>query len=582
MKKGVVSLDVVLAKQHISDFCITLPLCVVFTEKKLIPWYYENFTNICSTERKKALCFEEYGQTFMGLYNEIFDYCDIPTACFDKNNVCEMIISQLLNENKYCYIVLDEYYISVKKAYNDYHFIHQSLIYGYDFDTNEFLAIAFNKNEQLDILRYKYEEVKRAFCENMEYPSIIFFRLREIKEEYNFSPERFIEQLENYINSEPNYPNHFNAINVSNTSRDNYGLNAIRKSMKLFSKTAGIDYNDFKNIHFLYEHKLSMQNKLKHIKSKGFLNNSCESDLQKYDEIVKQYTIVRMLALKALYISDIDKRFEIQERIKKIISELIDKENNCLIEIIKHIDLTFSSPKVDDLIPDNFATSEDENFTEYAFQKTFTFLWDTEKNISSIKIPKHNLVDIIVDDFKSYRLFSCYAKPELIYKYYLNSTCKKIEIRIFSNSNIADDRVPEFCQKDLTYNKKVIASSYFNNDINFDLEGLRYWRAAEQLEGYDGSDWIEVDFGENTLVNTIVIGELDYSPRLKKYRILYRDNCGEYHELLVHDFIKGEEQVHRFDTVEVCKIKVEFLECEKEQNGYYEPIISSFKVYHCR
>lgn len=55
MKKGVVSLDVILAKQHISDFCITLPLCVVFTEKKLIPWYYENFTNICTTDRKKSV-----------------------------------------------------------------------------------------------------------------------------------------------------------------------------------------------------------------------------------------------------------------------------------------------------------------------------------------------------------------------------------------------------------------------------------------------------------------------------------------------------------------------------------------------
>ena len=424
--------------------------------------------------------------------------------------------------------------------------------------------------------------MNRAFCENVEYPSIIFFRLREIKEEYKFSPSRFIEQLENYINSEPNYPNHFNAINVSNTSRDNYGLNAIRKTMMLFSKTYGIDYTDFKNIHFLYEHKLSMQNTLKYIKNKGYLNNNCDSDLQKYDEIVKQYTIVRMLALKALYISDIDKRFEIQERIKKTISELIDKENNCLIKMIKHIDLTFSSPKVDDLIPDSFATSEDENFTEYAFQKTFTFLWDTEKNISSIKIPKHNLVDIIVDDFKSYRLFSCYAKPELNYKYSLNSTCKKIVIRIFSNSNIADDRIPEFCQKDLTYNKKIIASSYFDNDINFDLEGLRYWRAAEQLEGYDGSDWIEVNFEKNTLVNTIIIGELDYSPRLRKYRILYCDNCGKYHELLVHDFIKGEEQIHRFDTVEAYKVKVEFLECEKEQNGYYEPIINTFKVYYCR
>ena len=563
MKNGIVSLDVVLAKQHISDFCITLPLCVVLTEKKLLPWYYENFTNICSTDHKKALCFEEYGQTFMGLYNEIFDYCDIPTTIFDKNDVCEMIISQLLNENKYCYIVLDEYYISAKKAYNDYHFVHQSLIYGFDFDTKEFLAIAFNKNEQLDFLRYKYEEVNRAFYENTEYPSIIFLRLREIKEEYKFSPERFVEQLENYINSEPNYPNHFNAINVSNTSRDNYGINAIRKTMILFSIIDGIDEIDFKNIHFLYEHKLSIQRKLKYIESKGYLNIKSESDFQEYDEIVKQYRIVRMLALKALYISDIDKRFEIQEKIKKTINELIDKEVDCLI-------------------PDNLVISENENLTEYAFQKTFIFSWDTEKNISSIKIPKHNLVNIIVDDVKSYILFLYYAKPELNYKYFLNSNSQKVEIRIYSDFEITDDRIPEFCQEDLTYNKEVIASSYFEKEQKFDLEGHRYWRAAGQLEGYDGSDWIEVNFGNSTLVNTIVISELDYSPRLKKYRILYCGNDGEYHEVLVHDFVKGEEQVHRFDAVEACKIKVEFLECEKEQNGYYEPIINTFKVYYCR
>lgn len=565
MKKGVVSLDVVLAKQHISDFCITLPLCVAFTEKKLLPWYYENFTNICSTGRKKALCYEEYGQTFMGLYNEIFEYCDLPATIFDKTNVCEIIISQLLNENKYCYIVLDEYYISAKKAYSDYHFVHQSLIYGYDFDTKEFLAIAFNKNEQLDVLRYKYEEVKRAFCENTEHPSIIFFRLREIKEEYNFSPARFIEQLENYINSEFSYQRHFTAINASSSSRNNYGLNAIRKTITLFSKTVGIDYNDFKNIHFLYEHKLSMHSKFKYIKSKGYLNANCESDFQKYDEIIKQYTIVRMLALKALYIVDMDKRFEIQEKIKKVISELIDKENNCLIKIIKQIDLRFLPKEVDCLIPDNFAISESENLTDYAFQKTFIFSWNTEKNISSIKIPKYNLVNIIVDDVKSHGLFSCYARPELNYEYLLNSTGKKIEIRMYSNSEITDDRIPEFCQKDLIYNKKVTASSYFDNDRNIDLEGLKYWRAAKQLECYDGSDWIEVDFGENTLINTIVIGELDYSPRLKKYRILFFDNDGKYEEVLVHEFVKGIEQVHRFDTIEVNKIKVEFLECQKEK-----------------
>lgn len=78
-------------------------------------------------------------------------------------------------ENNYCYIVLDEYYISAKKDFNNRHFIHQSLIYGFDFGKQEFLAVAFNKNDKLDVLRYKYEEVKNAFCKNAEVQSIIFF-----------------------------------------------------------------------------------------------------------------------------------------------------------------------------------------------------------------------------------------------------------------------------------------------------------------------------------------------------------------------------------------------------------------------
>ena len=580
MNSEKIELPISLAKEHISDFCVTLPLCVVFTEKKLLPWYHENFINICSTDRKKALCFEEYGQTFMGLYNEIFEFCDLPTTILDKNNVCELIISQLLTENKYCYIVLDEYYVSAKKAYNKYHFIHQSLIYGFDFNKKEFLAIAFNKNEHLDILRYKYEEVKLAFFKNIQYPSIIFFRLREIKEEYNFSPARFIQHLENYINSEPNYPNHFTAINVSNISRDNYGINAIRKTMTLFSKKDGIDYIDFKNIHFLYEHKLLMQSKLKYIECQGYLNAKSENDLQEYDEIVKQYTIVRMLALKALYLLDIDERFEIQEKVKKTINCLINEEINCLIRIIKHINLTYSTKTLDYLMPDNLTVGKSENLTEYAFQKTFTFSWNTEKNISSVLIPKHNLVDIIVDDFKSYRLFSCCARPELNYKYLLDSNGKKIEIRIYSDTKITDDRIPELYQRDLTYNKKVIASSYFDDDRKFHLEGYRYWRAAEQTSGYDGSDWIEVNFEKITKINVIVLGELDYSPRLKKYRIIYSDDEGEWKELLVHEFVTGEEQIHRFETINATKLRIEFLECIKEKNGYYEPIVNTFKVYY--
>ena len=406
--------------------------------------------------------------------------------------------------------------------------------------------------------------------------------MRDIKEEHHFSPIRFICKLENYINCTSDYPEHFTAINVSNTSRTVYGVNAIRKTEELFSKVEGIDYDDFKNLHFLYEHKLSMLRKLKYIENEGCLRCENGKIIEEYAETVRRYTTLRMLALKAMYVLDENRKFEIQQNIKVEINILIDKEVKCLIEVIKNIELTYLPKSLGYLLPENVVVNDICNDKEYAFRKSFNFSWNAEKNITRILIPKHNYIEIIVDDTKTYKLFSRHAEPELNYVYCLNSNAKKIEIRIYSNNEITMDRIPEFYQRDLTYNKMISTSSYFDEENKINLEGLRYWRAAEQSNGYDGSDWIEVNFEKNTLVNTIIIGELDYSPRLRKYRILYCDNCGEYHELLVHDFIKGEEQIHRFDTVEAYKVKVEFLECEKEQNGYYEPIINSFKVYYCR
>lgn len=84
MSTSKIELPIYLSKDHISDFCITLPLCVLLTNEKLLPWYYENFTNICSTTRNKALCFSEFGQTFMGFYKEVFEYCNLSTHIFEK------------------------------------------------------------------------------------------------------------------------------------------------------------------------------------------------------------------------------------------------------------------------------------------------------------------------------------------------------------------------------------------------------------------------------------------------------------------------------------------------------------------
>lgn len=578
MNKEKLTLPICLVKEHISDFCVTLPLCVALTDTKLLPWYYENFINICSTNQNKALCFSNLGQRFMGLYNQIFNYYNLPSSIIENQDVCDIIINQLAKERNYCYIVLDEYYISCKEAFEEYHFIHQSLIYGYDLEDNTFLTIAFNKSGHLDYLKYGFNEVKNGFnCNNIKADSIIFFKPWVSKEEYKFSPVRFIIQLENYINSTPNYPEHFSAINISDTSRSYYGINAIKNTMALFSNEEIIDYNDFKNIHFLYEHKALMKKRLDYIKAKGYLN-FCSVAINEYNNIVKEYTVLRMLALKTWQLTSIEKKVINRNIIKEKLSKLINKEVSCLVKIIKDIRFMSASQSIDLLDTEKVVIESISGTSEYRYAEKITFEWKDSKKIKTIVIPKYNYINIVTDNTEKYTLFSAYPLLETNYIYDINCNCKTIEMFIFSNIPVNNNVLPIFYQHDLTHGKRILFSSTFDNERHVDLSGNGYWRAAEQLNKYDGSDWLEVDFDVITKINTIIIGELDFSPRLTKYRILYSDN-EQWKELLIHNFISGKEQIHKFDTISAYKLKIEFLECKMEQNGYYEPIINIFKVY---
>ena len=140
--------------------------------------------------------------------------------------------------------------------------------------------------------------------------------------------------------------------------------------------------------------------------------------------------------------------------------------------------------------------------------------------------------------------------------------------------------------------KKITSSSVWHRDGGnrvdqnclpenaIDGDKNSYWRAAEQKNGYDGSDWLEVDLCEAEIINTVVIDELDYSPRLKRYTLYYTDEKDQEVVLLTHDFISGAPNVHQFPNITAKKIRIIFEECTMERNGHFEPIVSIFAAYN--
>ena len=81
-------------------------------------------------------------------------------------------------------------------------------------------------------------------------------------------------------------------------------------------------------------------------------------------------------------------------------------------------------------------------------------------------------------------------------------------------------------------------------------------------------------------MNCLVVGELDFSPRLKKYRVKYINEADQECELFTHIVESGTLQIHHFPEIKAKKLRIEFLECNMESNGYCEPIISVLEAYN--
>jgi hypothetical protein len=141
----------VVVQQEIKSYTqYALPLCVVFTEEKYHPWIYKEFIQIKSARKLYQhgdhldyVLRKEEDLSFQHMYEEVMEIYFTPASELRGNKKRLSLFRESITSGYYIHLYMDEFYIKKKPYYQKSHFVHPSLLYGFDEKKDAFLAIGF-------------------------------------------------------------------------------------------------------------------------------------------------------------------------------------------------------------------------------------------------------------------------------------------------------------------------------------------------------------------------------------------------------------------------------------------------------
>ncbi len=596
-----------------------LPMGILKATAETQDWFYENFINICCDNSQNPR-FLNVQNGFIGWYMNVFQYSVSTYDDFPTKTIVDRLKKELDKAN-YAFIYLDEYYISAKKTYMRYAFRHQSLIYGYDEAEQIFNAIAFDKSGHYAELKYSYEEVQKAYISGVDCADNLIiepFGVAFLKVKpcfyHKISLKNVIGSLYDYINEA--FPRDYRYTHANLTINgktvpqkqflnSEFGLGVAREMANFYEQCAKAEFNfaHFKRVHFLYEHAQMLLERLNFYKKCFSFDSGYDAVISEYSQLVERYQQARLLYIKEGINCDLKgdnpvSQMATMQKIAEIIREIIPIEKTTLRKAITYLENELHRQLVQAL---NIEYSKLNPNVDYnlAFQKNsdrelcVKISFANPRRIKYISIA--NIADYII---KADGLIcnSIYYKNSVSFK---ENCLLKIEKKV---SEITVEASADFdlCFEDFNlcvyadsifYGKEITASSIFekadgSEDLLYSPSNVAHasqnscWRAKRQLNSYCGNDWLEVNLATPQKLNTIIIAEDNRRPRIKKYAVSYINEQGETADLLLADFKRGEKQILEFPTITAKAVRIKFIECAPDYDGYAEPRITSFEGYY--
>ncbi|MFZ5989296.1 MAG: hypothetical protein ACOYWZ_19550 [Bacillota bacterium] len=295
--------------------------CVIAAYDNLKPWFYENYVQLYFVPNKRGRYVEkEKWIDFYGALTapkEVLEYIDFKKDYFKDIDIMKFIESSL-DDGYYFYTYYDEYYVKPSFMRTNNHFVHDLLIYGYDSESRKITAIGYDDNKVFCFYEIDYDAFDIAFKSALEltkgggWEDMCFYALKikcryDENYKYDFDISKFMSKFHDYIYSvntgKKDYPYDipcdYKDLHYLYTLKDNvYGMeindHVLEYIKKNVEEKSPLHYVMF---HTLYEHKVSIMERLQYIEEQFHLKGMAEI-INEYKQTVHSFDLIRHLALK--------------------------------------------------------------------------------------------------------------------------------------------------------------------------------------------------------------------------------------------------------------------------------------------
>lgn len=284
----------------------SIPLQIPIVNEKTIGWYMSCFLNIFYRyEYPQGFDYTDYKD----FYNYIFDK-DVFTSEYARTINTPIHFSSFIEQDKYIYAWVDQYYISSTQYFNCEHNIHPIMIYGYDDERDIYFCIGFSIRRSVYFLEVKRDEYHKAlesafgirqYINDDDY--FCLFKPRT-KLRIKFVLERFINQLSDYICGQGSlniaYFSNFEVFDEPDKyNHSAFGIEVTRAFCEILKNrhSEGRVF-DYRVMHMICENKGLIYTRLQYLSKVFDLSEKAERIISNYGNISNDYNAVRMLSYK--------------------------------------------------------------------------------------------------------------------------------------------------------------------------------------------------------------------------------------------------------------------------------------------
>lgn len=180
---------------------------------------------------------------------------------------------------------LDRYYFKFSSLYNSTHYIHSTLIYGFDTEKREIYVADFWDNGKYDQKVVSYDEINASLNNNW---LINIFSLED--GQYTFNPVLMKQSFEDYLHSEDSFHKFVFSGRAYNKTAI-FGLKYYDYLMDRLNRQDNTKI-DFRLFHILYDHKVLMSHRLKYLESINFRDAQILASLKEKNEKLTRHSLI--------------------------------------------------------------------------------------------------------------------------------------------------------------------------------------------------------------------------------------------------------------------------------------------------